>query len=245
MNKFLIRFICCFIPNRDLRHFLRKCRFGFYKIKGKNNQILFYERKLPRFLKIVGLGISINGNNNTIEIKGCKKAFKNTRFIISANNNIYELGHINFMHNVTIFSSWCNNQKFYFGDNSDCNGARIYLFEEEATVSIGKNTIMSTNIDIWPTDGHSVIDKNTGSLLNALTKPILIGDNCWIAQGVRILKNVSIPSNTIIGAGSVVTKSFKEEFTIIAGNPAQVIKTNVSWDPMNPYYKKCEQGIKK
>ena len=38
MNQFLIRLVCCFVPKRELRHFLRCCRFGQYKVKGKNNK---------------------------------------------------------------------------------------------------------------------------------------------------------------------------------------------------------------
>lgn len=235
MNKILIRFICCFIPNRDLRHFLRKCRFGFYKIKGKNNQILFYGRNLPRFLKIVGLSISIEGNNNKIEIKGCKKPFENTRFIILANNNIYELGKINFMHNVIITSSWGNNQYFKFGDNSDCNGMAVFLLEENVGVKIGDNTIMSIGIVIRPTDIHSVIDINTNNILNIPKHPVVIGNHCWIGQGAFFLKGAVVPDNTIVGMGAVVAKEFEKNYTAIAGNPAKVIKENVTWRVESPY----------
>ena len=50
-----------------------------------------------------------------------------------------------------------------------------------------------------------------------------IGNNVWIGSRVTILNNIRISNNTIIGAGSVVTKNFPEN-TIIAGNPAKVIK---------------------
>lgn len=51
-----------------------------------------------------------------------------------------------------------------------------------------------------------------------------IGDNVYIAPGVKIIGNVRIPSNTAIGANSVVTKSFDEENMMIAGIPAKIIK---------------------
>ena len=53
--------------------------------------------------------------------------------------------------------------------------------------------------------------------------PISIGNNCFIGNRVIILYGVSIPDNTIIAAGSVVTKSFSEPGCIIGGNPAKVI----------------------
>mgnify|MGYP004464782845 CR=1 FL=1 len=52
---------------------------------------------------------------------------------------------------------------------------------------------------------------------------IRIGSNSFIGAKTVILPGVTLPPNTIVGAGSVVTKSFTEERTIIAGNPAKVV----------------------
>ena len=49
------------------------------------------------------------------------------------------------------------------------------------------------------------------------------GDNVYIAPGAKIFGNITIASNTAIGANAVVNKSFLEENTIIAGIPAKVI----------------------
>jgi len=50
-----------------------------------------------------------------------------------------------------------------------------------------------------------------------------LGDNVYIAPGAKIYGNISIPSNTAIGANAVVNKSFEQEHTVIAGIPAKVV----------------------
>ena len=51
-----------------------------------------------------------------------------------------------------------------------------------------------------------------------------IGDNVYLAPGVKIFGDIRIPNNTAIGANSVVNNTFEEENTLIAGIPAKVIK---------------------
>ncbi|WP_426430417.1 serine O-acetyltransferase [Winogradskyella sp. HB-48] len=50
-----------------------------------------------------------------------------------------------------------------------------------------------------------------------------LGDNIYIAPGAKIYGDISIASNTAIGANAVVNKSFEKENTVIAGIPAKVI----------------------
>jgi serine O-acetyltransferase len=51
-----------------------------------------------------------------------------------------------------------------------------------------------------------------------------IGDNVYIGPGAKIIGDITIPSNTAIGANSVVMRSFDEEGVMIAGIPAKIIK---------------------
>lgn len=54
---------------------------------------------------------------------------------------------------------------------------------------------------------------------------IKIGDSCFIGAKCLILPGVELGDHTIVGAGSVVTKSFPDGNVVIAGNPAKVICT--------------------
>lgn len=56
-----------------------------------------------------------------------------------------------------------------------------------------------------------------------VASPVIIGDRVWIGEQVCILPGVEIGSGAIIAAGSIVTKDVLPE-TIVAGNPAKIIK---------------------
>lgn len=85
-------------------------------------------------------------------------------------------------------------------------------------IYIGDYTQISANVGII-TANHDLQDtrKHEVSFVN-------IGEYCWIGMNVMILPGVELGDNTIVGAGSVVTKSFKEGYCVIAGNPAKIIK---------------------
>jgi len=72
--------------------------------------------------------------------------------------------------------------------------------------------IISQNHDVYDIDTH--LDSN----------PIKIGDNCWISANVVILPEVELGNYTIVAAGAVVNKSFKDGYCIVGGVPAEVIK---------------------
>lgn len=94
-------------------------------------------------------------------------------------------------------------------------------------VQIGNNCLFASRIFI---SDHDHGDTSYETLLLSPAKRLLqskgdviIGDNCWIGEGVAILSGVTIGKNSIIAANSVVTKDLPE-FCIAAGTPAKVIK---------------------
>jgi len=97
----------------------------------------------------------------------------------------------------------------------------------ETRIEIDERCLLSNSIDIATTDWHCILDER-GERTN-LDKDVYIGRHVWIGRKAIIGKGVSIPDNSVIGAGSVVTKAFDERNVIIAGNPARIRKGHVNW----------------
>ena len=86
-------------------------------------------------------------------------------------------------------------------------------------ITIGDYTFIAPNVGIM-SGNHDVYDLRKQTNCNS----IKIGAYCWLGMNSMILPNVELGDFTIVGAGSVVTKSFKEGYCVIGGNPAQIIK---------------------
>lgn len=89
----------------------------------------------------------------------------------------------------------------------------------DAHIYIGSGTRIAGNVGII-TANHDLNDLSKA----APGKDVRIGKNCWIGMNSMILPGVELGEHTIVGAGSVVTKSFPEGNCVIAGNPAQKIR---------------------
>lgn len=90
-----------------------------------------------------------------------------------------------------------------------------------AKVIIGDNCQMAPNVAIY-TAGHPV-HPDTRNTAYEYGIEVTIGDNVWIGGNTVICPGVHIGSNTVIGAGSVVTKDIPD-WAIAAGNPCRVIR---------------------
>jgi acetyltransferase-like isoleucine patch superfamily enzyme len=67
------------------------------------------------------------------------------------------------------------------------------------------------------------------STFDLITKPITIKDNVWIATGAMVLPGVTIGEGAVVAAGAVVTKDV-DDWMVVGGNPAKVIKKRVIRD---------------
>ena len=86
-------------------------------------------------------------------------------------------------------------------------------------IKIGKGTWIGPGCGIL-TQHHDLQDLSKG----VPPKDVVIGADCWIGMHSVIMPGVILGDHTIVGAGSIVTKSFPEGNRIIAGNPARMIR---------------------
>ena len=91
---------------------------------------------------------------------------------------------------------------------------------EAYLIKIGNNVTISTGVKFCTHDNSAIkIFDNATDFVG----PIIIGDQSFIGMNSILLGGVQLPKQCIVGAGSVVTKSFTQEGCVIAGNPAKII----------------------
>lgn len=105
-----------------------------------------------------------------------------------------------------------------------------------AKVRIGDSCQFAPNVAIY-TAGHPLHPVSRNSLYEYGIS-VTIGDNVWIGGNTVVLPGVHIGSNTVIGAGSVVTKDIPD-WVVAAGNPCRVIK-KITEEDKKYYYKDRE-----
>ena len=93
-------------------------------------------------------------------------------------------------------------------------------------IEIGFDTYISGNVTIRDSDLHFIIENG---IKKNNTKPVNIGNHVWIGENVTILKGVNIGDGAVIASNAVVTKNVLAG-TIVAGNPAKVIRENIDWE---------------
>lgn len=188
--------------------------------EGANNQI-----EISDISNFVNSSIVIKGSNNRVLIKN--GIFESFTLKILGNNCAVTIDE----NCVLRLSSWViagDDGSISVGAKTSSEGANLAVYEGKA-ISIGKDCMLSSNIRIYTSDVHSLVDDNTGKRINPAAD-VVLGDHVWVANSVQIFKGSSVASGSTVGAASVITKRFDEENVVIAGNPGVIKKRGVSWD---------------
>lgn len=92
---------------------------------------------------------------------------------------------------------------------------------DDTHIYVGDYTMLGPNV-VLATAGHPILPE-LRPLAYQYNLPIHIGENCWLGAGVIVLPGVTIGKNSVIGAGSVVTKDIPEN-VVAVGNPCRVLR---------------------
>lgn len=183
----------------------------FYKIIKKIKYKFFYSKSLFTKVKM-----------------GKKSIFESPRRIIgnkyiTINNNVYLGKNIR----LCCYDFYCGCQYYpsIFIDDGVVIKDNVSILSA-GNIYIGKDTMIAGNVFI-SNENHGINPEFQSYKEQPLyVKDVIIKENCWIGEKTIILPGVTIEKNSIIGAGSVVTKNIPE-YSIAVGNPAKVIK---KWD---------------
>ena len=133
-------------------------------------------------------------------------------------------------------------QKLFKTDQSDFNIEQPFYCDYGPHISFGKDFYMNVacvildcakvtfgdRVFVGPQVGFHTAEHPLDLKMRAkgyeTARPIVVGDDVWVGAGAQILSGVTIGTGTIIGAGSVVTKDVPA-YSVVAGNPAKIIKT--------------------
>lgn len=107
----------------------------------------------------------------------------------------------------------------FIGDRTFINHG-AYLMDG-ARIAIGKDCFIGPNLGAY-TAQHPLLPAERNRCLEK-AGPITIGDNCWLGGDVKIMPGVAIGEGSVIGAGSVVTKSIPAG-VIAMGVPCKVVR---------------------
>lgn len=201
-----------------------KSKLYFYctcrkSIKGRGNQIINKNAflKKPSFF--------IKGNNNLLVFEDGAKIYS-TKFLIDGDNNKI-LIKANCKIDGGVIQIKSNNCVISTGEGTTSGGNYFLVNEPQKKITIGKDCMLSHDIEIRCGDSHSIICRKTKRRIN-YGEDVTIGNHVWIGTSAKILKGAIMQDNCIVGMRSIVTGVVKKD-TIVVGSPAREIRQNITW----------------
>lgn len=110
-----------------------------------------------------------------------------------------------------------------FGKHFICTAESQFVCVDKIT--FGDDCLISWENLIMDTDWHQCISEKK----KPNHAPIYIDDHVWMGCRCTILKGVHVPANSVIAAGSIVKKRFGNAHSLIAGNDARQVVTDIDW----------------
>lgn len=193
--------------------------------KIKNNQMrtvkilgfsFTYDRNRLKFTKI-----SPSARLKNVSLGGSNIIRKNTTMYSKSKNGIVVGTGTEFGPNCGITANG-ENSKIVIGKN--CAFGENVAIGGLEDITIGDNALFASNILILSTN-HNYENPNVAvKFQGSRGEKITIGSDGWVGDGVTILAGANIGNHCIIGSKSVVTRGNIPDYSVVAGNPARIVK---------------------
>ncbi|MBO5872673.1 MAG: sugar O-acetyltransferase [Clostridia bacterium] len=117
-----------------------------------------------------------------------------------------------------LYANW-GGRHVHFGNSVYANFG--LTLADDTHIYVGDKTMIGPNVTI-ATAGHPILPKLREEAYQ-FNLPVHIGRNCWLGAGVVVLPGITIGDNSVIGAGSIVTKDIPSN-CVAVGNPCKVLR---------------------
>lgn len=168
------------------------------RIHGDHNTVTVGD-----FSQLNGVSIEIHGSNNQV-VLGSWGTFCGTGIYVEQNDNVVSVG-----------------------DHAHFYGQADLAAMEGTRLTVGKDCLCSSNIQIRTGDSHAVLDMR-GCRTNP-SKDITIGEHVWLGRDVTILKGSIIGPHCLVGTRALVTGDLSEPNCALGGVPAKVLRRDTDW----------------
>jgi acetyltransferase-like isoleucine patch superfamily enzyme len=119
----------------------------------------------------------------------------------------------------------------YIGDRVRSAGQLNINCRNGGCVILENDILLANYVKLMSDDCHTIFDANSGVRINPYGGKILIRDHVWIGAHASIMGNSIINANNVVGESAFVRNIISPSGSILAGIPAKVIRTGISWDP--------------
>lgn len=171
--------------------------------------------------------IKLRGRNNRLVI-GENVTLTHCEIRLDGDNNLIEIGRDVRFSSGKIYLSGTSGQHIRIGAETTVEGAYL-LVDEAASIDIGRDCMLSTEIIMRTGDKHSILDAASGRRINP-SRDIRIADRVWIGRDVTLLKGSVLQPETVVATRSLVSSAFDEGECVVGGVPARIIKRGIRWD---------------
>ncbi|WP_025164276.1 acyltransferase [Pseudomonas taeanensis] len=171
--------------------------------------------------------IKLGGRNNRLLV-GEGTELSHCEIRLDGQDNLIDIGPRVRFRSGKIYLRNTSGQHIRIGAETTVEGAYL-LVDEAASIDIGRDCMLSTEILIRTGDKHSILAAHSGERLNP-ARDVHIADRVWIGRDVQILKGTVLHPESVVGACSVVSRAFEEGNCVVAGVPARIVKRSIRWD---------------